>query len=109
MWKLEDSPALNIRENQYVYIDCGGRYFNYHSKKGELTMGKGSTLHYYNCSLLDYEFPDSNRVYGTVHAITSSVIGMQACQVRANQFIGRFLQQRRVCHGVCLTGCQGTG
>eukprot|EP00892_Ulva_mutabilis_P011203 jgi/Ulvmu1/8455/UM043_0035.1 len=81
VWTLENAPALNIRDGQYVYIDCGGQYFNYHSKKGQLRMGKGSTLHYYNCSLLNYDFPDTNLVFGTVHVISWSTIGMQTCQV----------------------------
>lgn len=82
VWSLDDSPALDILENQQVVIDCGGKYFNYHSSRGELTMGQGSTLHYHNCSLVNYDFPETNRVYGTLHKISSSTIGMQTCTVR---------------------------
>lgn len=81
IWSLQDLPALNIFANQYVMIDCGGRYFNHHSSLGQLTMGQGSTLHYHNCSLLRYALQDNNRVYNTLQAISSSTIGMNTCQV----------------------------
>ena len=45
-------------------------------------MERGSALRYVNCDLLQYEFPDNNRVYGTVHGITNSTFGMRSCRVR---------------------------
>lgn len=81
-WSLKSHPPLNIKSSQNVVIDCTGNQFTFQSDLGNLTMDAESTLHYVNCDLLQYEFPENNWVYGTVHAITNSTFGMRSCRVR---------------------------
>lgn len=81
-WSLENQSPMKIKRFQNVVIDCTGNAFNFQSNQGNLTMDVGSTLHYMNCDLLRYEFPENNWVYDTVHAITNSTFGMRSCKVR---------------------------
>eukprot|EP00892_Ulva_mutabilis_P005445 jgi/Ulvmu1/3272/UM151_0020.1 len=79
-WSLQDHKPLSTKEGQQVIIDCVDNQFMANSNQGNLTMERGSTLRYVNCDLLQYDFPDTTRVYGTVHAITNSTFGMRSCR-----------------------------
>lgn len=81
-WLMQELPPLVIAPNRSVTVDCNGKSFNYHSKYGNLSVGLGGSIEYVNCDLLEYEFPDSPSLYGTVHLITDSYVGMTSCQVR---------------------------
>ena len=81
-WSLHNEKPMSIKSAQKVIIDCDGNEFASRSNQGNLTMARGSALRYVNCHLLQYEFPDTNKVYGSVHAITSSIFGMSSCRVR---------------------------
>lgn len=83
-WSLLNRPHFEIKADQEVLIDCTGNEFTTRSNQGNLTMGRGSKLQYVNCNLLEYEFPANNRVYGSVHAIRNSTVGMGSCLVRAS-------------------------
>jgi hypothetical protein len=78
---MEDLPPLTIQPNQTVKIDCMGDSFDYHSRHGNLSMGYGSILEYRHCDLLQYDFPDDGGVYGSLHRIHDSWVGMRSCQV----------------------------
>ena len=81
-WSLQNERPLSINQYQNVVIDCIGNEFAFRSNLGNLSMARGSALRYVNCQLLQYEFPDTNQVYGTVHRITNSTFGMRSCRVR---------------------------
>jgi hypothetical protein len=79
---MDKVDQLVIGSNQRVVINCNGQRFNYHSKLGNLTVGKGSVLEYRNCELQAYDYPDHGGLWGSEIYLRDTLIGMDSCQVR---------------------------
>lgn len=79
---MQNQEPMRIKGRQTVVIDCTGNAFSFQSNQGNLTMDRDSKLHFRDCDLLQYEFPENNRVFDTVHSITNSTFGMRSCRVR---------------------------
>eukprot|EP00892_Ulva_mutabilis_P008492 jgi/Ulvmu1/6014/UM026_0142.1 len=79
-WNLQGRRPLSIQKDQQVVIDCAGNSFGMSEALGTLTMGRHAKIHYVNCNLQSYHFPDTEHVYGTVHTITNSTFGMDSCR-----------------------------
>lgn len=85
-WSLANENPLLIKANTAVKIDCGGQSIDLRSNNGNMTMERGSSLEYQDCLVVDYDYPDYQSLYGSVHSFKDTLISMDSCQVRANLY-----------------------